>query len=99
MYADDTITTNENLADESIVAVVTGAEDDSSDDNEPEPVQVVLHQEALRMVDSLRDYAFVKKLSLGYAQQLDRLQKNVHMDAVVQKICTCYFVCQSINIW
>ncbi|KAH7969666.1 hypothetical protein HPB52_020965 [Rhipicephalus sanguineus] len=48
LHADDAVATNEDLTDEAIVAAITGAEDDSSDDEEePEPMQVVSHQEAL----------------------------------------------------
>ncbi|KAH7973152.1 hypothetical protein HPB52_022158 [Rhipicephalus sanguineus] len=51
LHADDAVATNEDLTDEAIVAAVTGAEDDSSDDvEEPEPMQVVSHQEALQMI-------------------------------------------------
>lgn len=77
LHADDAVTTNEDLTDEAIVAAVTGTEDDSSDDEEPEPMQVVSHQEALRMIDSLCNFVFAKNLPLGHAQQLDALQKDV----------------------
>ncbi|KAH7969569.1 hypothetical protein HPB52_019612 [Rhipicephalus sanguineus] len=71
LHADDAVATNEDLTDEAIVAAVTGAEDDSSDDEEePELMQAVSHQEALQMIDSLRDFVFAKNLPLGHAQQL-----------------------------
>ncbi|KAH7962460.1 hypothetical protein HPB52_016215 [Rhipicephalus sanguineus] len=39
LHADDAVATNEDFTDEAIVAAVTGAEDDSSDKKEPEPMQ------------------------------------------------------------
>ncbi|KAH6933175.1 hypothetical protein HPB50_012783 [Hyalomma asiaticum] len=79
LHADDAVATNGDLTDEAIVAAVTGAEDDSSDDEEElEPMQVVSHQEALQMIDSLRDFVFAKNLPLGHAQQLDALQKDIN---------------------
>ncbi|KAH6921987.1 hypothetical protein HPB50_007242 [Hyalomma asiaticum] len=91
LHADDAVATNEDLTDEAIVAAVTGAEDDSSDDEEePEPMQVVSHQEALQMIDSLRDFVFAKNLPLGHAQQLDALQKDVNKMASKQSKLTAY---------
>ncbi|KAH7963466.1 hypothetical protein HPB52_021233 [Rhipicephalus sanguineus] len=77
LHADDAVAKNEDLTDEAIVAAVTGAEDESSDDEEePEPMQAVSHQEALQMIDRLRDFVFAKNLPLGHAQQMDALQKD-----------------------
>ncbi|XP_037500282.1 uncharacterized protein LOC119374275 [Rhipicephalus sanguineus] len=61
LHADGAVAINEDLTDEAIVAADIGAEDDSSDDEgEPEPMQVVSHQEELQMIDSLRDFVFAK---------------------------------------
>ncbi|KAH7939464.1 hypothetical protein HPB52_012770 [Rhipicephalus sanguineus] len=91
LHADDAVATNEDLTDKAIVAAVTGAKDDSSDDEEePEPMQVVSHQEALQMIDSLRDFVFAKNLLLDHAQQLDALQKDVNKMASKQSKLTAY---------
>ncbi|KAH7963813.1 hypothetical protein HPB52_023136 [Rhipicephalus sanguineus] len=91
LHADDALATNEDLTDEAIVAAVTGAEDGSSDDEEePEPVQVVSHQEALQMIDSPHNFVFAKNLPLGHAQQLDGLQKDVTKTASKQSKLTAY---------
>ncbi|KAH9366144.1 hypothetical protein HPB48_021808 [Haemaphysalis longicornis] len=91
LHANDALATNEDLTNEAIVAAVTGAEDDRSDDEEePEPMQVVSHQEALEMIDSLRDFVFAKTLPPGQAQQLDALQKDVNKMASKQSKLTAY---------
>ncbi|KAH6934579.1 hypothetical protein HPB50_025487 [Hyalomma asiaticum] len=91
LHADDAVATNEDLTDEAIIAAVTGTEYDSSDDEEePEPMQVVSHHEALQMIDSLRDFVFAKNLPLGHAQQLDALQKDVNKMASKQSKLTAY---------
>lgn len=53
-------------------------------------MQVVSHQEALQMIDSLRDFVFAKNLPLGHAQQLDALQKDVNKMASKQSKLTAY---------
>lgn len=67
LIADHTVAKNEDLNDEAIVAAVTGTEGNNSDD-ELEFMQVMSHQEAFKMIDSLSNFFFVKNLLLSYVQ-------------------------------